>query len=254
MTETWIQNNSPGPYCNLENYNFISNSRKITKGGGVGLYIKNCYKFNLIDELTIMNKKNFESIFIKIQLHNENLFCVNIYRSPSNNNHLNENFLNNLYNCIHNSYESLIKCFITLDFNEQLCNFIEMMLEDRYFPVINKPTRITDTSATVLDHIWTNLHHQHIKSRVILNPLSDHLSVYMCLNLNKQNLYRPLQKRSFTPQNITKFNKMLENIDINAILNETNTNLAFKLLMDSYKCTFNYCFPFIKQNIENKNK
>ena len=47
---------------------------------------------------------------------------------------------------------------------------------------------------------------------------------------------------------------MLENIDINAILNETNTNLAYKLLMDSYKSTFNYCFPFIKQNIENKNK
>ena len=45
---------------------------------------------------------------------------------------------------------------------------------------------------------------------------------------------------------------MLENIDINAILNETN--LAFKLLMDSYKSTFNHCFPFIKQNIENKNK
>ena len=41
---------------------------------------------------------------------------------------------------------------------------------------------------------------------------------------------------------------------INAILNETNTNLAFKLLMDNYKSTFNYCFPFIKQNIENKNK
>ena len=47
---------------------------------------------------------------------------------------------------------------------------------------------------------------------------------------------------------------MLENIDINAILNETNTNLAFKLLMNSYKSTFNYCFPFIKQNIKNKNK
>ena len=47
---------------------------------------------------------------------------------------------------------------------------------------------------------------------------------------------------------------MLENIDINAILNETNPNLAFKLLMDNYKSTFNYCFPFIKQNIENKNK
>ena len=157
MTETWIQNNSSGPYCNLENYNFISNSRKVAKGGGVGLYIKNCHKFNLIDELTIMNEKIFESIFIKIQLHNENLFCGNIYRSPSNDNHLNENFLNNLYNCIHNSNESLNKCFITGDFNydlsnqdnEHVCNFIEMMLEGHYFPVINKPTRITDSSATV---------------------------------------------------------------------------------------------------------
>ena len=137
VTETWIQNNSSGPYCNLENYNFISNSRKVAKGGGVGLYIKNCHKFNLIDELTIMNEKIFESIFIKIQLHNENLFCGNIYRSPSNDNHLNENFLNNLYNCIHNNNESLNKCFITGDFNydlsnqdnEHVCNFIEMMLE-----------------------------------------------------------------------------------------------------------------------------
>ena len=208
VTKTWVQNNSPGPYCYFENYNFISNSRKITKGGGVGLYIKNCYKFNLIDELTIMNKKIFESIFIKIQLHNENLFCGNIYRSPFNDSRLNENFLNNLYNCIHNSNESLNKCFITGDFNydlsiqdnEHVCNFIKMMLEGHYFPVINKPTRITDSSATVLDHIWTNLHHQHIKSGVILNPLSDHLPVYMCFNLNKQNLYRPQQKRSFTPQ------------------------------------------------------
>ena len=90
VTETWIQNNSLGPYCNRENYNYISNSRKIAKGGGgVGLYIKNCYKFNLIDELTIINKKIFESIFIKIQLDNENLFCGNIYRS-SNDNHLNQ--------------------------------------------------------------------------------------------------------------------------------------------------------------------
>ena len=76
----------------------------------------------------------------------------------------------------------------------------------------------------------------------------------MFYNLNKQNLHRPQQKRSFTSQNITKFNEMLENIGINAILNETSINLAFKLLMDSYKSTFNYCFPFIKQNIENKNK
>ena len=101
--------------------------------------------------MTIINEKNFESIFIKIQLDNENLFYGNIYRSPSNDSHFNENFLNNLFNCIHNSNESLTNVDYDLlnQDNEHVCNFIEMMLEGHYFPVINKPTCITDTSATV---------------------------------------------------------------------------------------------------------
>ena len=108
-----------------------------------------------------MNKKFFQSIFTKIQLHNENLFCGNIYRSPSNDSHLNEKFLNNLYNCIHNSNESLNKCFITGDFNydlsnrdnEHVCNFIEMMLEGHYFPVINKPTHHRYKCNSIRPHL-----------------------------------------------------------------------------------------------------
>ena len=116
--------------------------------------------------------------------------------------------MNNLDNFVQNSNELLNKCFITGDFNYDLSNqdnkhvfnFIKMMLEGHYFPVITKPTSITDTSATVLDHIWTNIHHQQIKSGVILNPLSDQLPVYV-FNLNKQNLYRPQQK-SLLPHKI----------------------------------------------------
>ena len=121
------------------------------------------------------------------------------------------------------------------------------MLENHYFPVINKPTRITDTSATVIDHIWTNLHFYPIKSGVILNPLSDHLPVYMCVNLSKYDLSKPQQKRSFTPQNITKFNETLQIIDISPILNENNTNSAFDALINIYKSVFNLCFPIVPQ-------
>ena len=104
-----------------------------------------------------MNEKIFESIFIKIQLHNENLFCGNIYRSPSNENHLNENFLNNLYNCIHNSNESLNKCFITGDFNydlsnqdnEHVCNFIEMFKCNSIRPHLDK---FTPTANKIRSH------------------------------------------------------------------------------------------------------
>ena len=47
-----------GPFCNLNAYVFISNSRKIAKGGGVGFYIKNCHKFTVIDEMTKMYGKS----------------------------------------------------------------------------------------------------------------------------------------------------------------------------------------------------
>ena len=70
FTETWIHNYLPGPYCILNDYIFISNSRKIAKGGGVGFYFKCCHKFTVIDEMTKMHKKTFESIFIKIELFN----------------------------------------------------------------------------------------------------------------------------------------------------------------------------------------
>ena len=92
VTETWIHNNFPGPYCNLNDYVFISNSRKIAKGGGVGFYVKRCHKFTVIDEMTKIHKKAFESIFIKIKLLNNIVCCVNIYRSPLNDNYLNKIF------------------------------------------------------------------------------------------------------------------------------------------------------------------
>ena len=79
-------NNLPGPYCNLSDYVFISTSRKTAKGGGVGFYVKRCHKFTVIDEMTKMHEKVFESIFIKIELLNNTVRCGIVYRSPLNDN------------------------------------------------------------------------------------------------------------------------------------------------------------------------
>ena len=90
VTETCILNNLPEPYCNLNDYVFISNSRKIAKGGGVGFYVKRCHKFTVLDEMTKMHKKAFKSIFIKIELLNNTVCCGNVYRSPLNDNYSNK--------------------------------------------------------------------------------------------------------------------------------------------------------------------
>ena len=138
VTKTWIHNNLPGPFCNLNEYIFISNSRKVAKSGGVGFYVKSCHKFTVIDEMT-MNEKIFESIFIKIKLLNSTVCCGNIYRSPLNDNYSNKIFLDNLDECFQNSKESLNKCIIIGDSiydllnleNTHVSNFVELMRMDQ---------------------------------------------------------------------------------------------------------------------------
>ena len=127
------------------------------------------------------------------------------------------------------------------------------MHENYYFSVINKATRFSDSSATVIDHNRTNLHSHQIKSGAILDPLSDHLLVYICIDFTKHGLSNPKQKRFFIPQNLTKFNEMLKNIDIIPILAEDNTNCAYELLMSNCKKAFNQCFPLTQQHCKTKN-
>jgi len=110
--------------------------------------------------------------------------------------------------------------------NTNVSNFIELMFENFYFPIINKPTRICKTNATVLDQIWTNTHSLPIKSGPILSPLSDHLPVYVCVNYN----------------HIYKFNKELEKFDPTPFFSQTNPDLAYNLLMENYNQAFNNSF------------
>ena len=48
-------------------------------------------------------------------------------------------------------------------------------------PVITKPTRITDHSATLIDHIYTNTPETLIKSGLCLVDISDHLPIFSAM-------------------------------------------------------------------------
>ena len=69
--------------------------------------------------------------------------------------------------------------------NPHTSQFTDLILNNSYFPVINKLTQISDSSATTIHHIWTNLLSNHTKTDIILNPISDYLSVFACTTLHK---------------------------------------------------------------------
>ena len=64
-------------------------------------------------------------------------------------------------------------------------NFFNFVFQNGIFPVINRPTRVTKSSATVIDHILTNtLIDSHIQSSIIKTDISDHFAFFSLLKTN----------------------------------------------------------------------
>ena len=67
-----------------------------------------------------------------------------------------------------------------LKYNEdkQTSEYLDMLLTLGFMPIITKPTRITDHTATLIDHIYTNTPEKLMKSGLCLADISDHLPIF----------------------------------------------------------------------------
>ena len=99
---------------------------------------------------------------------NKKIFILTaIYRSPSSNNNTFLKKFENITDKIRNSgYNSILSG----DFNYNLINyqyhndtetFYNVCTSSGYQPAVTKPTRITTTTSTLIDHIWTNYNRRH---------------------------------------------------------------------------------------------
>ena len=251
LTETWLKPNQPGMHINLVDYTFVSNSRLQFKGGGVGMYINNILNFIVRDDLNIMDEKIFESLFIEVEYNKSIIICGVIYRAPFNDSKNHKLFIKHLTEVINKIKNK--PCFLFGDFNYNLLdcndvhtnNFSDILFENCYLPLINKPTRFTSKSASLLDHIWTNINlDNNISAAIITHPLSDHLPVYLCYDPNLTKTQpEPKQQRLFSNSKIALFNNEIQNLDIEPILTEDDPETSFNILMNDYMILFNKHFP-----------
>ena len=143
------------------------------------------------------------------------------------------------------------------DFNYKLLNhenkfvdrFINSMYENAFCCVINKPTRINDTTATVLDQIWTNT---QTHSYILVGSVSDHLPVLLCANFASKstNQKSMIKKRSFSEANQLLFQNKLSRLDISLLLQNKDVNEAYTMLMIEFIKIFNKWFPLLPVQIK----
>ena len=197
LTETWMNDAKGDTYdqYNIHGYSVYYVNR-IKKGGGVSLYINDELQHKSIKELSYSIVDCFDVVTVEIKESQANSFYVScLYRPP---NVCMKYFLEHYTAFIQKLNGK--KVFICGDFNIDLVknvisvetnNFLDLVYTNGQYPLISLPTRITSSSATAIDNIFTNVLDKDVISKVIINDITDHLPV-LCF-IPKQGLLKKKQ-------------------------------------------------------------
>ena len=203
LSETWLKDNQLLlDYVSIPGYDLLYNNRDKTKGGGVGCYIKSEIKYKRRKDLESLHPE-LEHLWLEIPGRNKHsrLLLGTVYRSnlmlPFS------EWISKFQNIV-----SVIKCtwhhpfVITGDMNINTIDvtnsetkiYLDTLTEFGLEQVITKPTRVTKSCSSLIDHIIVSdnsiLSHQDV---LPCGSISDHDGVYVILNVRKPR-YHPRYK------------------------------------------------------------
>ena len=106
--------------------------------------------------------------------------------------------------------------------------YLNMLYSYNLLPLITKPTRITHHTATLIDHIYTNVLSTNISSKIITADISDHLPIF-CLADNQVSRKREkVYYRGSKNLNPEAYVNDISSLEWNSILHSFNIYLKDK--------------------------
>ena len=244
-------------------YKLFYNASTISKGGAGALVRKESFdsieilegeEYNLIKKCDC-SKCIFENIWLNLT-NNGNKFIVGcVYQHPDGNI---GHFIDSFSHIVNNVNDKLwyvwagdinIDCLKINDPNVK--KYIDQFIENNFFPCITLPTRITDNSATLIDHVMVRVPRKLIQTKVssgnLINDITDHLSQFTLINTKLSKIRERPFVRLFTNRNIAKFQSSIKNdqpLLNNIEINDCNEHFS-KLIEESTKL-LNKGFPLTK--------
>jgi hypothetical protein len=186
LTETWLSPNVPDDPYKIDGYK-IERPDRSTRGGGLLVYLKDdtAYQYTRCKALEV---EELEVIWftVKATISRPFLVCF-IYRKPKS------IFMSHFKTMVKKALNLSKEVIILGDLNENVLqipltgstkNLLDFMELHDFKQCVKQPTRVTETSSTLIDHVYCS-DVNHIRSCVVLsNSLSDHYPVKVERKIN----------------------------------------------------------------------
>ena len=208
FSETWFGESTCESIVGYTGYHVYRGNRR---GGGISIYVSDSMRSYNLQEYSYSNDL-LELNTVRISLGtSNNITIVGIYRPPEIvkipefNNHI-----NHLLTSFHKSMPVYIVGDINIDILQEgvrQSDFVDVMHSMSYIPLITMPTRVTNNTATLLDHIWTNQLHE-ARTGILNISTTDHFPTFAStifpVHSNKSSI-----KKVFRDHSDQAVNKML---------------------------------------------
>ena len=238
---------------------YISNHQKRSdrKGGGVSAYLHSSFKVKTRSDLST-NCRDIGSLTLEIISEKiRNTIISVLYRPPNGHFEHFENFLTNFFL---NTKDSNKNVYITGDFNRNLLdhslnkkvqNYLNLIYQNGFIPTVNKSTRVTRKTSTIIDHILTNLFvNTNFKTFIFKIDISDHFPICFLQPTSRpreENEVTYITKRVINNNAIELLKQELYKTSWDDVINNKNLNDAYNYF--SHKLIVLYDKYFPKQNI-----
>ena len=198
-------------------------------------------EYTVLSEMSIITEY-LECVFIEVNTRtmtqNKKIIVGIAYWPPSTNI---TTFIEHVMNIIDYLKVENKQCYIMGDFNINLTihgrhtetqDYTDAMFQHSFIPLINKPTRITTTTATVIycnDILGTN----YQSCRIIYTDISDHLPIFLLTKQFKDTkVDTVIETRIYNEQATTTFKESIDQITWDEIYASTNPQESYSKFLN----------------------
>ena len=249
LCETYVKHYSLSTF-NIHGYNCEHIFRTGKRGGGCSIYVRENLSYVSRADLNVMHD-NWECIFIELILgkKSKNFIIGELYRRPNTNVDAFIEWYSRLLTNIDKENKNVL---IGMDHNLDLLkmntinyidNFFNVNLNAKYTPCILVPTRVTHSTATLIDNIFIKCDLEH-ESCVLVNDCSDHYGCVVDVKIGKVQHDNISVTRKINSENITKVRTVLQNRNWANEFKGKTLNAKCDQLFTVIENTVNFYMPY----------
>ena len=227
-----------------------------TQAGGTGIFVTQLYNPINRTDLNFNIEGECEASFIEIQCNEgsgKNVLIGSLYRHPHDNFDEFFNEFSKVIEKVNKKYSLIILGDLNFNTGDNTCTNINayknLLLSLGLRNLINLPTRVTESSETIIDHAITNLNPTTIESGIIQDDISDHFPIFANakLAIRTPNLQSHHFRRKFSYTKKDKFVNTLK-LRLGTCQHFPNDPISeLEQLISTIQLTANQIFPAVNK-------